>query len=242
MKETGANSSVFFVPAAFVLDAFMQTTDVEIKPIIVVPENFSLASSSRAKERQASCRIIFVPGRVVIVPQSGSLSYDFTSILSEKKIAQSTAMDIAADPVMLRNLVDTLQLFQKYDGTDAIIIVGEADGEQEQKAPGFIHRRMTKPVASYTAGRHPPQGKRMGHASAVVHAGGGGFERAGGIEDRESHSARNPMHVAEWAAENNLSQRSIWNILLSQYVYGFPHRLADFNIARTRAFCGGIVS
>ena len=192
VKETGANASVFFVPAAGVLDAFLETIDAGIKLIVIVPEHIPvkdvLKMRSYALEKGVFAlgpttpgilvpgmgkmgimpASLFAPGRVGIISRSGTLSYEFAGILSESNVGQSTVVGMGADPVVLRNLADILELFENDRDTDAVIIVGEVGGEQEEKAAGFISRKMTKPVAAYIAGRYSPQGKKMGHAGAIV--------------------------------------------------------------------------
>jgi succinyl-CoA synthetase alpha subunit len=230
VKETGANASVFFVPAAFVLDAFMETVDAGIKLIVIVPEHIPVYDVIRMRSYAIEKGVfalgpttpgilvpgkgkmgimpasMFAPGRVGVISRSGTLSYEFAGILSENNVGQSTVVGMGADPVVLRNLADILELFEEDDGTDAVIIVGEVGGEQEEKAAGFIARRMTKPVAAYIAGRYSPQGKRMGHAGAIVRgvsgtvAGKQDALRAAGATVLES-----PLHVAEWAVKNKLS-------------------------------------
>jgi succinyl-CoA synthetase alpha subunit len=230
VKETGANASVFFVPAAFVLDAFMETVDAGIKLIVIVPEHIPVRDVIKMRNYSIEKGVfalgpttpgilvpgkgkmgimpasMFKPGRVGIISRSGTLSYEFAGILSENRVGQSTVVGMGADPVVLRNLVDILELFDEDDGTDAVIVVGEVGGEQEEKAAGFISRRMTKPVAAYIAGRHSPQGKRMGHAGAIVRGTSGTAAakqealRAAGATVLES-----PIHVAEWAVKHNLS-------------------------------------
>lgn len=229
VKETGANASVFFVPAAFVLDAFLETIDAGIKLIVVVPEHIPVQDVMKMRSYAIEKGVfalgpttpgilspgkgkmgimpasLFAPGRVGIISRSGTLSYEFAGILSEVKVGQSTVVGMGADPVVLRNLADILELFERDNDTDAVIIVGEVGGEQEEKAAGFISRRMTKPVAAYIAGRQSPQGKRMGHAGAIVRgtagtvAGKQGELRAAGVEILES-----PIHVTMWAKKNNL--------------------------------------
>jgi succinyl-CoA synthetase alpha subunit len=229
VKETGANASVFFVPAAFVLDAFLETIDAGIKLIVVVPEHIPVKDVVKMRTYAIGKGVfalgpttpgilvpgkgkmgimpasLFAPGRVGIVSRSGTLSYEFAGILSESHVGQSTVVGMGADPVVLRNLADILELFQKDEGTDAVIIVGEVGGEQEDKAAGFIFRRMNKPVAAYIAGRYSPQGKRMGHAGAIVRGSAGTVAgkqealRAAGVEVLES-----PIHVAQWAKKHNL--------------------------------------
>ncbi len=229
VKETGANASVFFVPAAFVLDAFLETIDAGIKLIVIVPEHIPvkdvLKMRSYAMEKGVFAlgpttpgilvpgmgkmgimpASLFAPGRVGIISRSGTLSYEFAGILSESNVGQSTVVGMGADPVVLRNLADILELFENDKETDAVIVVGEVGGEQEEKAAGFIGRQMTKPVAAYIAGRYSPQGKKMGHAGAIVRGSTGTVDgkhealRAAGVEVLES-----PIDVAKWAKKNKL--------------------------------------
>jgi succinyl-CoA synthetase alpha subunit len=229
VKETGANASVFFVPAAFVLDAFMETVDAGVKLIVIVPEHIPVRDVMKMRNYAIEKGVfalgpttpgilvpgmgkmgimpasMFRPGRVGIISRSGTLSYEFAGILSEKNVGQSTVVGMGADPVVLRNLVDILALFEEDDQTDAVIVVGEVGGEQEEKAAGFISRRMTKPVAAYIAGRYSPQGKRMGHAGAIVRGASGTVAgkhdalRAAGAAILES-----PVHVGEWAVKHKL--------------------------------------
>src|SRR5512137_1613735 len=230
VRETGANASVFFVPAAFVLDAFLETVDAGIKLIVIVPEHIPIRDVMKMRSYAIEKGVfalgpttpgilapgkgkmgimpasLFAPGRVGVISRRGTLSYEFAGILSDSRVGQSTVIGMGADPVVLRNLADILELFEEDEGTDAVIIVGEVGGEQEEKAAGFISRRMSKPVAAYVAGRHSPQGKRMGHAGAIVRGASGSVEgkhealRAARVEVLET-----PIHVAEWAKKHNLS-------------------------------------
>jgi len=229
VEQTGANASVFFVPAAFVLDAFMETVDAGVKLIVIVPEHIPVRDVMKMRNYALEKGVfalgpttpgilvpgvgkmgimpasMFAPGRVGVISRSGTLSYEFAGILSENKVGQSTVVGMGADPVVLRNLVDILELFEEDPETDAVIVVGEVGGEQEEKAAGFISRRMTKPVAAYIAGRYSPQGKRMGHAGAIVRGTSGTVSgkqealKAAGATVLES-----PIHVAEWAKKYNL--------------------------------------
>lgn len=229
VKDTGANASVFFVPAAFVLDAFLETVDAGVKLIVVVPEHIPVHDVMKMRAYAIENGVfalgpttpgilvpgkgkmgimpgsLFAPGRVGIISRSGTLSYEFAGILSEGQVGQSTVVGMGADPVVLTNLADILRLFEEDQDTDAVIIVGEVGGEQEEKAAEFIKGKMTKPVAAYIAGRHSPQGKRMGHAGAIVRGSTGTVAgkkealRAAGAEVLES-----PIHVAQWAKRYNL--------------------------------------
>jgi succinyl-CoA synthetase alpha subunit len=105
---------------------------------------------------------------------------------------------------VLRNLEDILELFEKDDGTDAVIVVGEVGGDQEEKAAGFI-AKMTKPVSVYIAGRYSPQGKRMGHAGAIVRGASGTV--AGKHEAMKAAGAtilESPIHATDWAVKHKL--------------------------------------
>lgn len=229
VKETGANASVFFVPAAFVLDAFLETVDAGVKLIVVVPEHVPVHDVMKMRAYAIENGVfalgpttpgilvpgkgkmgimpgsLFAPGHVGIISRSGTLSYEFAGILSEGQVGQSTVVGMGADPVVLTNLADILRLFEKDQDTDAVIIVGEVGGEQEEQAAEFIKGKMTKPVAAYIAGRHSPQGKRMGHAGAIVRGSAGTVAgkkealRAAGAEVLES-----PIHVGQWTKRYKL--------------------------------------
>lgn len=228
VKETGANASVFFVPAAFVLDAFMETVDAGIQLIVVVPEHIPVMDVMKMRHYAIERGVfalgpttpgilvpgigkmgimpasMFKPGRVGIISRSGTLSYELAGILSEINVGQSTVVGMGADPVVLRNLADILALFEKDDGTDAVIVVGEVGGDQEEKAAGFI-AKMTKPVAVYIAGRYSPQGKRMGHAGAIVRGASGTV--AGKHEAMKAAKAtilESPIHATEWTVKHKL--------------------------------------
>jgi succinyl-CoA synthetase alpha subunit len=229
VEKTGANASVFFVPAAFVLDAFYENVDAGIELIVVVPEHVPVHDVIRMRDYAKKKNVfalgpttpgiltpgkgkmgimpasLFAPGRVGIISRSGTLSYEFAGILSERDIGQSTVVGMGADPVVLTNLPEILKRFEADEGTDAVIMVGEVGGEQEERAAQFIEEGMTKPVAAYIAGRFSPQGKRMGHAGAIVRGSSGTVEgkynvlQAAGVE-----ILKTPIDVLDWAAKNNL--------------------------------------
>ncbi len=229
VHETGANASVFFVPAAGVLNAFIETIDAGIKLIVIVPEHIPVHDVMKMRDYAHQNGVfalgpttpgilvpgkgkmgimpasLFAPGRVGIISRSGTLSYEFAGILSNSHVGQSTVVGMGADPVVLSNLEEILALFEGDEGTDAVIIVGEVGGEQEERAAEFVAQKMKKPVAAYIAGRHSPEGKRMGHAGAIVRGSSGTVNgkhealRAAHIEILES-----PVHVAQWAKNYNL--------------------------------------
>jgi succinyl-CoA synthetase alpha subunit len=229
VKETGANASVFFVPAAFVLDAFLETIDAGIGFIVIVPEHIPVHDVMKmrnyADEKGVTAlgpttpgilvpgkgkmgimpASLFAPGRVGIISRSGTLSYEFAGILSEKKIGQSTVVGMGADPVVLCNLPRLLAMFEDDPDTDAVIMVGEVGGEQEEKAAGFIAAHMKKPVAAYIAGRFSPQGKKMGHAGAIVRGSAGTYEgKTGALREAGVTVLESPIHVQAWAEKHKL--------------------------------------
>jgi succinyl-CoA synthetase alpha subunit len=229
VKETGANASVFFVPAAFVLDAFYETVDAGIKLIVVVPEHIPVHDVMKMRAYALENEVLalgpttpgilvpgkgkmgimpgslFSPGRVGIISRSGTLSYEFAGILSEKDIGQSAVVGMGADPVVLTNLPDILKLFEADDETDAVIIVGEVGGMQEEKAADFIANGMTKPVACYITGRFSPKGKRMGHAGAIVRGSAGTVEgKCEALSAAGAAILKSPIEVLDWTTRNDI--------------------------------------
>jgi succinyl-CoA synthetase alpha subunit len=229
VQATGANASVFFVPAAFVLDAFYETVDAGVTLIVIVPEHVPVhdVMKMRAYIRDKDVvalgpttpgilvpgagkmgimpASLFAPGRVGVISRSGTLSYEFAGLLSEADVGQSTVVGMGADPVVLTNLPEILKRFQEDDQTDAVIIVGEVGGEQEERAAEFIADQMSKPVAAYIAGRFSPQGKRMGHAGAIVRGSSGTFDgKLQAFQKAGVDLLKSPIDVKAWAQAHNL--------------------------------------
>jgi succinyl-CoA synthetase alpha subunit len=229
VQETGANASVFFVPAAFVLDAFYETIDAGVEFLVIVPEHIPVHDVMKMRAYATKKNVIalgpttpgilvpgvgkmgimpaamFAPGRVGVISRSGTLSYEFAGILSESNVGQSTVVGMGADPVVLTNLQDILSFFNEDDETDAVIVVGEVGGEQEERAAEYISDNMKKPVASYIAGKFSPQGKRMGHAGAIVRGSAGTVQgKYEAFKEAGVATLKSPIDVAEWAKEHNL--------------------------------------
>ncbi|MCF6172851.1 MAG: succinate--CoA ligase subunit alpha, partial [Campylobacteraceae bacterium] len=161
VKEMGATASVFFVPAAFVLDAFYETVDAGVELIVIVPEHIPVHDIMKMRQYIQNKNVtalgpttpgilvpgkgkmgimpaaLFAPGKVGIISRSGTLSYEFAGILSDVNIGQSTVVGMGADPVVLCNLPNLLEMFENDDETNAVILVGEVGGEQEEKAADF---------------------------------------------------------------------------------------------------------
>jgi succinyl-CoA synthetase alpha subunit len=222
--ETGAEASVFFVPASGVLDAFFENVEAGIRLIVVVPEHVPVHDVMRmralADERgvfalgpttpgiltpgEAKMGImpgsLFTPGRIGIVSRSGTLAYEVGGVLSAAGEGQSTVVGMGADPVSLATLPEILRLFRDDPGTEAVVIVGEVGGVQEEKAAEFIALEMTKPVAAYIAGQFAPEGKRMGHAGAIIRGSAGTAKsKCEALAEAGARILGTPIEVAEWA-------------------------------------------
>lgn len=230
VRATGANASVYFIPAPFVLDAFLETVDAGIRLIVVVPEFVPVHDVMKMRDCAVKNKVfalgpttpgilvpgkgkmgimpasMFTPGRVGIISRSGTLSYEFAGILSGEGVGQSTVVGMGADPVVLTNLPEILRLYEADDDTDAVVIVGEVGGNQEEKAAEFIADNMTKPVAAYIAGRFSPPGKRMGHAGAIVRGSAGTIaSKWQALQNADVEIFKSPVDVIEWARDKKLA-------------------------------------
>ncbi len=188
----GAEASVFFVPATLVKDAALETIESGIRLIVIVTEHVPIhdVMELRAYALERGVRILgptspgiitpgeakmgimpgnmFSPGRIGVISRSGTLSYEISINLVAAGLGQSTAVGMGADAVVFTSMPELLELFAKDPDTDLVVIVGEVGGTQEENAAQFIARRMTKPVVAYIAGHNAPEGKRMGHAGAII--------------------------------------------------------------------------
>jgi succinyl-CoA synthetase alpha subunit len=192
VAEHGAEASVFFVPPPGVKDAAIDTMDAGVKLIVVVTEHVPVHDAMEIKSRadgrgvrllgptspgiitpgEAKMGIMpgnmFQPGRIGVISRSGTLAYEIGADLAVAGLGQSTAVGMGADPVPFTSLSELLDLFNADPATDLVITVGEVGGMQEEHAARFIAEKMTKPVIAYVAGHSVPEGKRMGHAGAIV--------------------------------------------------------------------------
>ena len=196
--ETGADTSLIFVPARFnAADSIMEATDAGIELIICISEHIPVLDMVKAKAflqgkqtrligpncpgiiTPGECKIgvmpafAYSPGNVGIVSRSGTLTYEAAYQLKQLGIGQSTCVGIGGDPVIGTNFVDVLKLFEEDDDTRAVVLIGEIGGTAEEKAAQFVKNEMTKPVVGFIAGQTAPSGKRMGHAGAIISGGQG---------------------------------------------------------------------
>jgi succinyl-CoA synthetase alpha subunit len=192
VEETGANTSMVFVPARFAADAIYEDVDAGIETVICIAEGLPAHEMLRIfnyiKPRgitmlgpncpgalspgKANVGIIpaeiFREGRIGLVSRSGTLTYQIGHELTQLGLGNSTIVGIGGDPVVGSSFIDVLAKFEADDETEVVVLVGEIGGAEEEKAAEFIGSEMTKPVVGYIAGFSAPPGKTMGHAGAII--------------------------------------------------------------------------
>jgi succinyl-CoA synthetase alpha subunit len=226
VKETGAEASVFFVPARAVKDTVFETLEAGITLVVVVTEHVPVHDTMemRAEARKVGATLLgpttpgiltvgeakmgIIPGnlfpkvggRAGVISRSGTLAYEVGGILAKAGTAPSTVVGMGADPVVLTDLADILKFFAADPGTDFVTIVGEVGGIQEELAAEYIAKDFKKPVIAYIAGRHAPEGKRMGHAGAIVQRGMGSVQsKVAALEKAGAHIAKTPAEIGTLA-------------------------------------------
>jgi succinyl-CoA synthetase alpha subunit len=188
-----ANASIIFVPAPFAADAAFEAMENGITTVVIITEHIPIrdAISLMAYARQANATIIgpntpgiitpgecklgimpahiFKQGSVAMVSRSGTLTYEIAAGLTRELLGQSTCLGLGGDPITGLNFIDALRMFEKDQQTKAVVLIGEIGGNQEELAAKYITtEKYSKPVVALIAGRSAPQGKRMGHAGAIV--------------------------------------------------------------------------
>ncbi len=201
VAATAANTSIIYVPARFAPDAIYEAVDNGIGLVICITEGipvrdmvpvYAYVQAKGARLIGPNCPglitpgsakvgimpgFIHQPGPVGLVSRSGTLTYEVVDELTRAGWGQSTAVGIGGDPIIGTSFIDVLRLFQDDPATEAIVMIGEIGGNDEETAAAFIAAEVTKPVVGFIAGQTAPPGKRMGHAGAII-AGGAGTAAA----------------------------------------------------------------
>jgi len=200
VAQTGANVSCIFVPAAYAPDAMLEASDAGLPLVVCITEGIPALDMLRVYHvlKQRGTRLvgpncpgltspggakvgiipgdIHVPGTVGLVSRSGTLTYEVVQAMTDAGMGQSTCVGIGGDPVVGTSFIDVLDLFNRDPATEAIVMIGEIGGEEEEKAAAFVSREVRKPMAAFIAGRTAPPGRRMGHAGAIISGGAGTAE------------------------------------------------------------------
>jgi len=220
VDSTDANTSIIFVPAPNALDAALEAVDAGLELIVIITEHIPPADTWRAVSYAArrGSRIIgpncpgatspgkakvgimpatvFRAGAVGVVSRSGTLTYEVSLQLTKSGLGQSTVVGIGGDPIIGSDFEDVLEMFEKDQQTEGVVLIGEIGGDAEEKAAAYIRRHMSKPVVSYMAGRTAPPGKRMGHAGAIVSGTEGTIEaKTKAFEEAGVRVAKTPSEI-----------------------------------------------
>ena len=222
VRETGANTSVIYVPPLFAADAMMEAADAGIKLIVAITEGVPVLDMTKVypfvKEHGArligpNCpglitpgksKVGIIPGRICapgnigVVSRSGTLTYEVVYQLTRAGLGQSSCVGIGGDPINGTNFIDCLAAFERDPDTKAVAMMGEIGGTDEQEAAKFVQQKMTKPVVGFIAGQTAPAGRRMGHAGAIISGSSGtAAEKIAAFEQAGMGVARRPKDFVD---------------------------------------------
>ena len=227
VRETGADASMIYVPAAHAADAILEAADAGIRTIVCITEGVPVLDMLAAKAALAAypearligpncpgvvtpgaCKMgimpgaIHRPGVVGIISRSGTLNYEAVYQTTALGLGQSTCVGIGGDPIHGIGFIDCLALFEADPRTEGIVLVGEIGGNSEESAAEYIREHVSKPVVAYVAGVTAPPGRRMGHAGAII-AGSTGTAAAkfAALEDAGVLTTRSPADIGRRMAE-----------------------------------------
>jgi succinyl-CoA synthetase alpha subunit len=222
VRETGANTSMIFVPPRFAAEAILESADAGIDLVVCITEGIPVLDMANVHSYLKGSGTTLVgpncpgvispgaanvgiipgeictPGRVGLVSRSGTLVYQIVHELTQLELGQSTCIGMGGDPVHGIGFIESLAAFQDDAETDLVVMVGEIGGDDEERAAAFIGDHVTKPVIGYIAGFEAPPGKRMGHAGAIVTGSKGtAIAKAEALEAAGVRVGRTPTQVAE---------------------------------------------
>jgi succinyl-CoA synthetase alpha subunit len=221
-RETGANTSMVFVPARFAGEAILEATDAGMATVVCITEGIPVRDMAEVRAYLDGRTTVLVgpncpgvitpgianvgiipgevcaPGRVGLVSRSGTLVYQIVHELTRRGIGQSTCIGMGGDPVHGIGFIEALSLFRDDPDTDAVVMVGEIGGDDEERAAAYISDGFEKPAVAYIAGFEAPPGKRMGHAGAIVTGSTGTAQaKADALAAAGVRVGRTPTEVAE---------------------------------------------
>jgi succinyl-CoA synthetase alpha subunit len=220
VEETGANTSVVYVPPAFAASAIMEAAEAGVQLIVGITEGIPVLDMTRAGAfvedhgvrligpncpgliTAGQAKVGIIPGHIVspgpvgVVSRSGTLTYEAVAQLTDAGIGQSTCVGIGGDPIIGTSFVDCLRAFSEDQGTEAVVLIGEIGGTDEQEAARYVSERMTKPVVGFVAGQTAPPGRRMGHAGAIIsRSSGTAEEKMRAFRENGVAVARRPIDI-----------------------------------------------
>lgn len=199
-RETGANASVIYVPPAFASGAIMEAADAGVEFIVAITEGVPVQDMARAfslvKDRgvrllgpncpglisPGKAKVGIIPGQITtagpvgVVSRSGTLTYEAVYQLTHAGIGQTTCVGIGGDPIIGTNFIDCLRAFGEDGDTEAVVMIGEIGGTDEQEAAAWARDNLSIPVVGFIAGQTAPPGRRMGHAGAIISGSAGTAE------------------------------------------------------------------